>query len=193
MKTIRGLTLILTLMALARAGAQTNNPPSFSGGLQEMARAISSSTNWTILGGAGRALKGDKDIAFGAVAYNFNENVGIVAGADTLWAPHQNIQQQDNVVKGGVTLSAPIHPFAFIGSSFATNIVGTPFAAALVASPSGGSSDSIATIAAGGINFDLVSFKNFELVAGAEYETRTGSGIWNGNYGLVHVGISRRF
>jgi hypothetical protein len=184
----------LLLVAARNAGAQTVQPaPSFTAGLQEMADAVSSSTNWTVITGVGRATKGNRDIAFGAIAYNFNQNVGLVAGVDTLWAPNQDIERQQNVVKGGVTLSAPIHPFAFIGSSFATNIVGTPFAAALVASPSGGSSDSIATIATVGCNFDLVSFKNFELVVGGQYETRSGSGFWNGNYIIVHLGISRRF
>ena len=182
----------LLLVAARNAGAQTN-APSFTAGLDEMASAVSSATNWTILGGAGRATTGNRDIAFGAVAYNFNQNVGIVAGVDTLWAPHQNVEQQVNVVKGGVILSAPIHPFAFIGSTFATNIVGTPFVSALVASPSGGSSDSVATIGTAGINFDLVSFKNFELVAGGQYETRSGSGFWDGNYVIFHFGVIRRF
>ena len=186
--------IIVAALAAFASQAQTNPPaPSFSAGLQEMANAVSSSTNWTVLGGAGRATTGDRDIAFGAVAYNFNENVGILAGVDTLWAPHQSQEQQVNVLKGGITLSAPIHPLAFIGSTFLTNVVGTPFAMALVATPSGGSPDSIATIAGGGINFDLVSFKNFELVLGGEYENRTGSGFWNGSYGMIHFGLSRRF
>lgn len=203
MKTLNRIILIaaivLLCVAVKNANAQTNQitnllpSPSFSAGLQEMAGAVSSSTNWTILGGIGRSTTGNRDIAFGAVAYNFNENVGILAGMDTLWAPHQSQVQQVNVLKGGITLSAPIHPFAFIGSTFLTNIVGTPFGMALVASPSGGSSDSIATIAGGGVNFDIVGFKNFELVAGIDYENRTGSGYWDGAYAMFHFGVSRRF
>jgi hypothetical protein len=183
----------LLIIAAKSASAQTNAPPTFTGGLQEMASAVSSSTNWTIVGGAGRGLTGNKNLAFGAVAYNFNENVGLLVGMDTLWTPSGAQPQQNNVVKGGITLSAPIHPFAFIGSSFLTNVVGTPFALALATQPSGGSSDSIGTVAGGGINFDIVSFKNFELVAGAEYESRSGAGYWNGNYALIHFGIGRRF
>ena len=186
-------SVLLIALAINCRAQSTNSAPSFTAGLDEMANAVSSSTNWTILGGAGRATKGDRDLAFGAVAYNFNQNVGIVVGEDVLWAPHQSQAEQVNVVKGGVTLSAPIHPFAFIGSTFATNVVGTPFVAALVAQPSGGSKDPIATITTAGIDFDIVSFKNFELVAGAQYETRTGSGFWDGNYAIIHLGISRRF
>jgi hypothetical protein len=201
-KTLKLLWTIATigLLALAvSARAQSTNQipnlipaPSFSAGLQEMASAVASSTNWTIIGGAGRATTGNRDIAFGAVAYNFDP-VGILVGVDTLWAPHQSQQQQVNVLKGGITLSARIHPFAFIGSTFLTNVVGTPFGMALVATPSGGSKDSIATIAGGGINFDIVQFKNFELVIGAEYESRTGSGFWDGAYAMAHLGVSRRF
>ena len=200
MKFKTTLTLMAALFCAGISQAQTTNiqdqlppTPSFSAGLQEMADAVSSSTNWTLIGGIGRSTKGSRNIAFGAVAYNFNENVGIVAGIDTLWAPHQDVERQQNVVKGGVTLSAPIHPFAFIGSTFATNIVGIPFAAALIASPSGGSSDAIATIGTVGCNFDIISFKNFELVVGGQYETRSGSGFWNGNYIIGQIGISRRF
>ena len=188
---------LLCLFAVG-ARAQTNQipnlipAPSFSAVLQEMAAAVANSTNWTILGGAGRATTGNRNIAFGAVAYNFDP-VGILVGVDTLWAPHQSQQQQVNVLKGGITLSARIHPLAFIGSTFLTNVVGTPFGMALVATPSGGSKDSIATIAGGGINFDIVQFKNFELVIGAEYENRTGSGFWDGAYAMAHLGISRRF
>lgn len=180
------LAALLCFAGISQAGTVSDD-------ITKLAGDVSSSTNWTIVGGAGRSTTGNRYIAFGAVAYNFNQNIGIVAGEDTLWSPNQSQAQQINVVKGGVTIQAPIHPFAFLGSTFATNIVGSPFIAALVASPSGGSSDAIATIATVGINFDIVSFKNFELVAGAQYETRSGSGFWNGNYGLVHLGISRRF
>ena len=181
---------ILRFVAALLCSAGISRAQSVSDDISKLVGDIASSTNWTVIGGAGRATKGNRDLAFGAIAYNFNQNVGVVAGMDTLWAPGKH---QNNVVKGGITLSAPIHPFAFLGSTFATNIIGTPFVAGLVAAPSGGSSDSVATIGSVGVNFDIVKFKNFELVAGAQYETRSGSGFWNGNYGLVHLGISRRF
>lgn len=181
---------IALLAALLCFAGYSSQAQSVSDDFSKLAGDIAGSTNWTVIWGAGRATKGNRDLAFGAVAYNFNQNVGVVAGMDTLWAPDKH---QNNVVKGGITLSAPIHPFAFLGSTFATNIVGTPFVAALVAAPSGGSSDAVATIGSVGVNFDIVRFKNFELVAGAQYETRSGSGFWNGNYGLLHLGISRRF
>jgi len=189
-------TRILLLAALlCFAGitqAQTNPPPSFSGGIQQIADAIGLAP-WTAVFGAGRASTGNRNLAFGAVAYNFNQNVGAVIGVDRLWAPHQDVQQQDNALKGGLTLSAPIHPFAFLGSSFAfaTNVVGTPFVSALIATPTGGSSDSVATIATVGINFDLASWKGFTLGAGGQVETRSGSGYWNGTYYLADLNISK--
>ena len=185
--------IISACLALAiNLNAQTN-PPTVSGGIEQIASAIGSSTNWTLLHGAGRALKGNRNIAFGDLVYNMNDNVGLVMGLDTLWAPNQSQQRQQNSVKGGITLKAAIHPFTFLGSTFLTNVIAQPFAAELFAQPTGGSADSVATITTVGINFDVVSFKNFELVAGAQYETRTGSGFWNGNYGLIHLGIGRRF
>ena len=169
--------------------------PTISGGIEEIAAAIGSSTNWTIVTGAGRGLKGNKNVAFADLAYSFNQNVGLVGGVDYLWAPHQNVDSSENVVKGGVTLKAPIHPFTFLGSSggFLTNVIAEPFGAYLIATPTGGSQDSVATITTLGINFDLAKLKNFELVAGLQYESRSGAGYYDGNYALFHLGIGRRF
>lgn len=179
--------LILSVLTLS-VNAQTN-PPSFSGGLKEMAQAVSSSTNWTLIAGYGHSIKGKNNLAFADIAYNFNDNVGIVAGYDYLWTKGQS---QANFVKGGVTLSATIHPFAFIGSTFLTNIVAIPFGADLLSTPKG-NGNAIGNILTTGVNFDFIGFKNFELVGGVQYEKRMGQGQWDGGYGLAHLGISRRF
>lgn len=169
-------------------GYSQTNAPSFSGGLREIADAGSSSTNWTIVGGAGRSTTGNKNLAFADLAYAFNDNVGAVVGYDYLWRPGAD---QLNAVKGGLTLQATIHPLAFIGSTFLTNVVGTPFVSALVATPRHG--EDIGLITTAGINFDLYRFKNFSLDSGVQYENRTGQGEWNGNYIPLHLGISRKF
>ena len=192
-KTMKSLKLIIGLAVLL-AGIQTQaqtNPPSISGGIQEIGQAIASSTNWTGVAGYGRSTKGNRNLAFFDAAYNFNQNVGIVAGYDYLWSKGQ--VSQANVVKGGVTLSATIHPFAFVGSTFLTNVLATPFASDLLATPSGNNNSGIGNIVTAGVNFDLYSFKNFELVSGLQYENRMGQGYWDGHYGMVHLGISRRF
>jgi hypothetical protein len=180
---------ILTLAMLAVAGfAQSNPSASFTGAVQQFSEAVTSATNWTAIAGYGRSTAGNKNVAFADVAYNFNQNVGIVIGYDYLWAKGQS---QANVVKGGVTLSATVHPFAFLGSTFATNIVATPFVADLLATPKNNSG--IGNIITTGINFDVYSFKNFELGAGVQMERRYGQGYWNGNYWLGHIGVTRKF
>jgi hypothetical protein len=178
-----------TLLAGITAQADTN-APTISGGLQEMAQAISSTTNWSTVAGGGHSLKGRNWLAFGAVAYDFNQNVGVVAGVDSLFAKGA---QQSDVVQGGITLKAPIHLFAFIGSTFLTNIVGIPFASELMANPTGNTSAPIGAITTGGINFNFVQLKNFEFGGGLQVENRQGQGRWNGNYGLVHLELTRLF
>lgn len=185
---IAGMMAAVILLNGCLAAAQTNTP-SFSDGLKEMGAAVSSATNWTAIGGYGQDTSGQKHLAFADVAYNFNQHIGVVVGYDYLWSQGQ--VSQANIVKGGVTLSATIHPFAFLGSTFMTNIVGTPFVADLLATPKNG--NAIGNLITTGINFDVVSFKNFELVTGIQYEKRSGQGYWDGNYYLAHLGISRRF
>lgn len=171
--------------------------PSFSQGAQIMLDSVLHATNWTVVGGYGRSLEsstklGNKNVAFAAVAYNFTENVGLIAGYDTLWSGSGATKSSTfNSLKGGLTLQLPTHPFAFIGSTFLTNVVATPFAGDVLATPKNG--DAIGNIVTTGINFDLFAIKNFEVVSGFQYEKRTGQGDWDGNYILFHAGLSRRF
>lgn len=183
------LSLLTALVCLTGYSQFSTNSASFTGGLQQIADAISNTTNWTAVAGGGRSLTGNKNLAFAAVAYGFNENVGVVLGYDTLWS--KRITQQ-NSVKGGLTLQATIHPFTFIGTTFLTNVVATPFAGYLIASPKN-SKDALAQIATVGVNFNLLEFSRFVLDAGGQYENRTGQGIWSGNYILAHLGITRAF
>lgn len=184
--------LLISVAALAfncSAQSTTNSAPSLASGLSIIAQSVASATNWTVLSGYGRSSSGHNNLAFGALAYNFTQNVGVVAGYDNLWASGSG--SQASIIKGGVTLSAPVHPFAFIGSTFATNIVGTPFVADLLATPKGG--NAVGNIVTSGINFDIWRIKNFELTIGAQYEKRMGQANWDGNYIIGHLGISRRF
>lgn len=186
---IDAIVLIILAVALSAFG-QTNPPaPSLSGGISMIADSVASSTNWTVIGGYGHSTEHKNNLAFADLAYNLNQNVGLVAGYDKLWSPVQ--ASEANIIKGGVSLSAKIHPFAFVGSTFLTNIVGTPFVADLLATPRSGSD--VGNIVTTGINFDLCRLKNFDLGVGAQYEKRMGQGAYNGNYVLVHFGLSRRF
>ena len=190
MKSLKYLLATVAATLLAVSSQAQTNAPTIQGGLQEMAQAITSMTNWSVVGGGGRSLTGQKWLAFGAVAYDFNQNVGVVAGVDGLWAKGQ---QESDIAQGGITLKAPIHLFAFVGSTFLTNIVGSPFVSELMATPTGNTHSPIGEVTTGGINFNFVQFKNFDFGGGFQVENRQGQGYWNGNYGLAHLELTRLF
>ena len=189
MKFNKFIAVLFAALFVAASGAKAQTTNSFTAGLNEMANAISSTTNWTVVTGYGRATSGNKNIAFADVAFAFNQNIGAVVGYDDLFGAGK---PQLNAVKGGITLSATIHPFAFVGSTFLTNIVGTPFVADLIATPHD-SSSSVGNIIDTGYNFNIASVKNFEIVGGVSYEVRSGEGDWDGNYILAHIGLTRSF
>lgn len=179
----------LASIAIALFAAVSVQAQNISQDFSNLAKDIGSATNWTAIAGYGHSTAGNKNVVFADVAYNFNANVGVIVGYDYLFG---NGNSQANIIKGGVSLSATIHPFAFIGSTSLTNIVAQPFVADLLATPKN-SSVGIGNIVTTGINFDIYKFKNFELDAGIQYENRTGQGFWNGSYILGHIGISRKF
>lgn len=181
------ILLFLLILSTASLRAQTT-PPTFGQGLKDMATAATSVTNWTLLTGYGHSTAGNNNLAFAAMGYNFTDSVGIVLGYDYLWnATHGEF----NALKGGVSLQTQIKPFAFLGSTFLTNIVCQPFVADLLATPRSG--NAIGNIITTGVNFDVYAVKNFELTIGGQYEKRMGQGDFDGNYILIHLGVSRRF
>ena len=185
----KNIATILAALCLCAVAVKSNaQSPSLAAGVTEIGNAVSSSTNWSVLAGYGRSTENANNLAFAAVAYNLNNNVGFVLGYDYLWNAKNN---QFSAVKGGVSLQLPMHPFSFLGSTALTNITATPFVADLIATPRNG--DAIGNIVTTGVNFDLYGFKNFELGAGVQYEKRSGQGEFNGNYILFHLGISRKF
>ena len=182
--------LLLGLSAQAQTTQVPNlitNNPSFLDGLKTMEQAVTSGTNWTFIGGYGHSLKGNNNLAFGDVAYDFNDNVGVVVGYDALRGSGVS---QYNSLKGGVTLKTQIYPLAWTGIAKLAAIEGQPFAGDLIATARDGSVGNIVTT---GINFNVYSFSRYVVDVGAQYELRAGEGVFNGNYALIHVGISRSF
>ncbi len=170
---------------------------SFWNGINEISDAVANSTGWSVLGGGGHSVTGSKSIAFAQLDYQFNGPVGLVLGYDYLWAPKW-AKAQDNghstqleAVNGGVTFSAQIHPFAFIGSTFLTNVVVSPFAAEKLATPKNG--NAIGALTDAGFTYDFVQLGNFEFSGAAIYENRSGQGYWDGNFGMVSLMFTRLF
>ncbi|MDE2104820.1 MAG: hypothetical protein KGL39_46720 [Patescibacteria group bacterium] len=165
---------ILCHSALGQTVTVTNPAPampSFSSGVQEIYDAFGSSTNYGVVVGGMRATTGNRNIVFADLVYNVSQNVGIVIGYDYLTGGPKQV----NLVRGGVTLSAPIHILKQFGF---TNVVMTPFASGLVATGGGSAS----TILAAGDKVDVYSFKGFDLGVGVIWEKRSNAGYYNGSY-----------
>ena len=173
----------------APAASSSSGTNSFVGGLNEMFMAVATGTNWTGLAGYGRGLSGNHNVGYADVAFNFSKNVGVLVGYDALWGAGQS---QFNAVKGGVSLNftGPLPLLPLLPTAM-TNIPVTVYAAQLIATPKGGNAVGALTVA--GADIDILPVKNFELVAGAAYENRSGQGSWDGNYILFHVGFRRNF
>jgi hypothetical protein len=185
---MKKLFIIAILAGLAVcAQAQTNTMPAIDAA-KLLLQDITGGTNWSVVGGGGISTDGKKYLAYGVVAYDFNANAGVIAGEDVLFASGQH---QFNSLKGGITLKTTIYPLAFTGVSALQSIQGTPFVADLIATGAGGSS--VGNIVATGMDFNVYAFKNFELSVGAEYDNRTGQGVYSGNYISGHLAISRKF
>jgi len=189
-KTMKALLkfLVIGIVSHALFAKGQTAQPTFGQGLKDMATAVTSGTNWTTLVGYGHSTSGNNNLAFAAIGYNFTDSVGLVLGYDYLWNAQHN---EFNALKGGVSLQTQIKPFAFVGSTFLTNVVCQPFVADLLATPRSG--NAIGNIITTGVNFDVYQVKNFELTVGGQYEKRVGQGDFDGNYILFHVGLSRRF
>lgn len=174
-------------MALA-VQAQTNTMPSFTAAIDLLGKTIENSTNYAVVFGYGHSITGTgKNLGFGEVAYNFNPYVGLALGYDALWG---NKQHQFNSLSGGVTLQMKVHPFAFIGSTFLTNVVCTPIAFDQVATSK---ASTVANIIGAGVDFDAFNFSNWGLHLGIDYEKRTGDPVWDAEYVLGHIALSRNF
>lgn len=188
MKNIQKILIGVGLLALTVINTQAQtNTGSFLSGLTTMEQAVTSGTNWSIVGGYGHSLKGNNSLEFGDVAYAFNDNLGAIVGYDALQGSGVSLY---NSVKGGLTLKTQIFPLAWTGIAALEKIPGQPFVGDLIATAKDGSIGNIVTT---GINFNVYSFKNFNLDLGVQYELRAGEGVFNGNYALIHAGISRRF
>lgn len=188
MKKLLALGVVLVATVI-HADTNTITAPTLMGGISEIGDAIATATNWTATVGYGRALKGNTSLGFADVAYNFNQNVGVIVGLDYV---HQAQQSDWNDVRGGISLSLPMHPFSFIGgTNFLTKLVATPFVADLLATPRSGAA--IGNLVVTGAKVDLWNVGNFNLGLLGAYEHREGQGSADGNYALFGIALTRKW
>jgi len=196
-----GLAVLLATACGLSVQAQSNNTagpvqpnlisaPSLMGGIEQIGEAFTSATNWTADASFGRGLSGgDNNIAFVGAAYNFVDNVGIIAGYEIIYGKGK---PQVSTVAGGITLNGSIKPLAFFGGTgWTSKLSGRLYVNDLLATPRNG--NALGNLIITGISFNIVSFKNFEFVAGASYENRQGQGKYDGGYALINLGITRLF
>ena len=193
--------MIIGLAALLCAGglqAQTNNVvPNISPGVTATAeniwQAIQAGT-WAAGGGYERGLVGNKNIASGEVAYNFTNGIGVLFGNDVLFGKGK---PQQETFKGGVSLQATIHPFAFIGSTSLTNLSGQIVVSDAIAQPNGNGNNIgnivVTSLAIHVFDLSKIKLNNFDFVVAPNFENRQGQGNWSGNYFGVQLFLRRMF
>ena len=185
MKKITGLLFIVADLAASSIQAQTTNSPpdtnstSIWTGLEDIGKAIydAAPTNFLVAPYATYAPNAPSKFGGGVMAVmNVNNYVGVGVGADYLGG--------FSMVNASVKLQIPIKPLTFLGnSSFLTNFTVTPFALAGAATPFSGAGHanySLASIAGGGGNIDIVLVCGGELSAGVAVINWQGAGAYSG-------------
>jgi hypothetical protein len=181
------LKLGLAALLLAACGLSVK-AQSFYGAVSNLYGAFETATNWSVATGYGRGFSGkDNNLAYADLAYNFNNNVGVVVGDEIIFGLGK---PQVSTAAGGITLNATIAPLGFLGGSF-TNYTGKFWVSDLIATPRNG--NALGNLIVSGISFDITSFKNFELGTSIGYENRQGQGRYDGNYGLIMLTLTRKF
>ena len=192
----------LLMLGSARAQTTNTNPPadfwSGIGGTLNSLGISTSPTNYALAPFVGISLDGGDKLSAGVLLIeNVSDNVGFVVGFDHLWFGGK--PGSANIVSGGVTLKAPMHPLRFITSktnAWAYTVVVTPYALALAGAASGDTQTGgggLASIIRGGVNFDLVNWSGWKLATAIDYGSRNGAGAYNGNWADLSLNIRKNF
>lgn len=198
MKKMLGCLIIGLCLSVT---AQTN-PPVLRDGLNEIKDAFLTSTNWALVVGYGRALEGNRNLAFADLCYRIPiqpVDVGLILGYDALWSsddlespatasntwkPKASGSKTWNAVRGGLSLSMEVQPFKFLGGdNYFTRMKARPFVADLLATPRDGAP--VGNILVTGANVSLVNVGRLQLGAMGAWEQRSGQGVWDGSYLLI--------
>ena len=190
----------LVLAAVTVQSQTTTNPPDIYSSIGSVLGSLgisSNPTNYAVATFVGKSLDKNQWAAGAVVIENVNNNIGVVAGIDTLWGG--GTIGSANIVSGGVTLKAPCHPLTFLSSatnSWTHTLTATPYVIAMVATPisgTGNANGGLGSITRAGVNIDIVNIKGWELGAGIDYGKRTGAGNYSGNWGDLTLNIRKGF
>lgn len=187
-KTLILAALIISGLSLQAQTTNTNPPAQAASGFTLDAMLQNGIDNGGVYVTAGRKLTGDVNIVGFGYMYNMtqgtNAGAGLIAGYDQLI--HKNVKHS-NVVKGGLSLNAVVHPFASSYPNYAVQL----FGAALIATPTGGSTGGtgVGTIVDTGIAIPIYTFKTHKLYLIPSYENRVQEGGFGGNYALLGLSV----
>jgi len=192
---------VATLMLATVVGKASTNAvpdlmppisPTLDSALQGFADVVFNPTNFAVVVGGGRSMKGNNNLAFADYLYSLNNNAALVLGYDYLWTSTAGVKSSANAVKGGLNLKAKIYPFKALG---ATNFFLTAFGSELVSTPINGTANNggLANIALTGISYETPQFWGLNAEFSVFYENRTGTGSYSGNYGCAAISISKGF
>jgi hypothetical protein len=198
MKTLKSKILIIIaalFVAAFTSRAQTTNAvPDLIGGqygslAQQFYDTTIGTSNGVFVATGARKLVGNANRFSVDYIYSFNDVAGLVLGVDDI---RSGGYSQANILKGGLNLQTKIYPFKNFG---ATNFFVTPYAFALIATPTGGTSNNggVGQLAGTGISFEQTFTKNLSLELGGFYENSTGEGKFNGNWAGVLFGLHYKF
>jgi hypothetical protein len=190
--------LLATVTAQAQTNTvppiETNSVPNLLGGeygslAQQFYDATIGTSNGVFVATAARKLVGNANRFSIDYIYSFNSVAGLILGVDDI---RSGGYSQANILKGGLNLQTKIYPFKNFG---ATNFFVTPYAFALIATPTGGTSNNggVGQLAGTGVSFEEKFTKNLSLELGAFYENSTGEGEYNGNWAGVLFGLHYQF
>ena len=196
--TVMGLCL-LTSAALAQStntpviDTSNTNVPSIAGGLGEIWDAVESSglttaTNYAVepyLTYAPSAPSGNQIGGGVFLAYNVSKYIGTGLSVDYLG--------QFSLVSANVQLKVPTHPLAFIGSSWATNLVVAPFAIAGVGTGLSGSTGGAIAVTDAGAYVQFGELAGGRFNVGAAYGRWDNAGSYSGARYHLFVGWSKGF
>jgi hypothetical protein len=188
------LIAIMALLVATVSQAQTNSIPlpastEYSSLVQQLYDDTIGTSNGVFVVTAARKLTGNANRYSVDYIYSFNDVAGLILGVDDI---RSGGYSQANILKGGLNLQANVYPFKNFGL---TNFFVTPYAFALIATPTGGTSNNggIGQLTGAGVSFEQKLTKNLSLEVGGFYENSTGEGSYNGNWAGVLGGLHYRF
>ena len=172
--------------------ASTNPPADFWTGIGISLNSLGLSSNPSNYAGAvtfGKSVSKDQYSGSLIVVENVNNNLGVIAGFDHLWLGGKT--GSANLVSGGLTLKAQVHPLRWAYSLVSTNqtswaytLTGTMFGVSMVGTPMNGTSNDggLCAINRAGLNLDMIKVGKVQLSIGGDYGNRTGAGNYSGNW-----------